>query len=133
MNLTNFIYLDWSREILPRSFGNERLRSNDRNPYHYGLQPRLQFLQMLSEVYDHRQTTKAVLPSPLQKIPCNNYPNGVAVHSSTSVAASDFTTYVGPHKVHESVFIAMMGLLILLQLFTGRRTRTKRSTGSIKH
>jgi hypothetical protein len=54
LNSSNLIYLPWAREILPRSIGKDRLRSTDGNPYHYNLQPRLQFLQMLSEVYDKR-------------------------------------------------------------------------------
>jgi hypothetical protein len=52
LNSSNIVYLDWAREILPRSLGADRLRSTDRNPYHYGLAPRLQFLQMLADVYD---------------------------------------------------------------------------------
>ena len=62
MNLTNFVFLDWSREVLPRSLGSDRLISNDNNPYHYGYQPRLQFLQMLAEVlYDRHRTVKDFL------------------------------------------------------------------------
>ena len=48
----NLVYLDWGREILPRSIGNLRLASNDGNKFHYGLEARLQFLQMLTELYD---------------------------------------------------------------------------------
>jgi hypothetical protein len=46
------IFVDWAREILPRSLGDDRLKSNDQNPYHYGLTPRLIFLQMISHVID---------------------------------------------------------------------------------
>jgi len=60
----NLVYLDWGREILPRSIGNLRLASGDGNKYHYGLQARLQFLQMLSELYDRQDPT--VLSPPLR-------------------------------------------------------------------
>ena len=53
----NLVYLDWGREILPRSIGNLRLASNDGNKFHYGLEARLQFLQMLTELYDHQDPT----------------------------------------------------------------------------
>ena len=53
----NLVYLDWGREILPRSIGNLRLASGDGNKYHYGLGARLQFLQMLSELYDRQDPT----------------------------------------------------------------------------
>ena len=46
----NFVYLDWAREVLPRSIGVDKISSHDGNPYHYGLEPRLQFLRMLAEV-----------------------------------------------------------------------------------
>jgi hypothetical protein len=48
INASNLLFLDWGREVLPRSLGSDRLMSNDGNPYHYGLIPRLQFLQMLA-------------------------------------------------------------------------------------
>lgn len=50
----HWIYLDWGREVLPRSIGSLRLTSGDHNRYHYGLTPRLQFIQMLAQVYDER-------------------------------------------------------------------------------
>lgn len=53
LNDPNFVYLDWGREILPRSIGSLRLASSDGNKYHYGLGARLQLAQMLSETYDH--------------------------------------------------------------------------------
>jgi hypothetical protein len=48
INARNLLFLDWGRKVLPRSLGMDRLISNDGNPYHYGLIPRLQLLQMLA-------------------------------------------------------------------------------------
>jgi hypothetical protein len=52
INASNLFFLDWGREVLPRSLGADRLMSDDGNPYHYGLIPRLQLLQMLAAQLD---------------------------------------------------------------------------------
>ena len=49
------VVLDWAREILPRSLGSHRLSSNDRNPHHYGLAARIQFLQQLAGLLEEQQ------------------------------------------------------------------------------
>jgi hypothetical protein len=49
LNHPQLLYLDWGKEILPRSFGDDqRVKSNDGNPYHYGFEPRWVFWQMLA-------------------------------------------------------------------------------------
>ena len=51
----NRITIDWAREVLPRSIGNFKIVAEDDNPYHYGIEGRLQFLQMLTSVLDGRK------------------------------------------------------------------------------
>lgn len=51
----NRVFIDWAREVLPRSIGELKIKSKDDNPYHYGLLARLQFVQLLTEVLDRRQ------------------------------------------------------------------------------
>lgn len=51
----NRVFIDWAREVLPRSIGELKIKSKDDNPYHYGLLARLQFVQLLTEVLDRRK------------------------------------------------------------------------------
>jgi hypothetical protein len=48
-------YLDWGKHVYARSFSDRRILSGDGNPYHYGLEPRLVLLQMLSLELDKRK------------------------------------------------------------------------------
>lgn len=59
LDADNMVYLDWAPEILPRSIGEDRLLSPDGNPFHYGLLPRLQFIHLLSEVYERKNHQSA--------------------------------------------------------------------------
>ena len=100
LNSTNIVYLDWAREVLPRSIGDSRLKSTDGNPYHYGLEPRLQFLQMLSEIYDHHQRKRAV--TQLRSLPQSKFESSQLSQISIS--------------------LVVLGLLVLFPFF---RTKKK--------
>jgi hypothetical protein len=50
--LDNLKVIDWATHVYPRSIGDSRILSGDNNPYHYGLEPRLVFIQLLSDMID---------------------------------------------------------------------------------
>lgn len=58
-----FASVDWGREVLPKSLMEHRLKSNDGNPYHYGLVPRIVALQMIAQTMMEWQTTPMPPPS----------------------------------------------------------------------
>jgi hypothetical protein len=82
LNSSNFVFVDWAREVLPRSLGIHRLSSNDGNPYHYRLEPRLQFLQMLCEVYDQHHKQESLIQR--QHAAISHYGNSTASNASIS-------------------------------------------------
>ena len=48
-------YVDWGKHVHARSILDSRILSGDNNPYHYGLEPRLVLLQMLSSALHRRR------------------------------------------------------------------------------
>lgn len=48
-------YVDFGAHVRARSIDDARILSGDRNPYHYGLEPRLVVLQLLSSVLAKRR------------------------------------------------------------------------------
>lgn len=124
MNSSNFIYLDWAREILPRSLGTDRLRSTDRNPYHYGLAPRLQFLQMLAEVYD---TTKATtVGSNKGYIASSATPTTTATIMCNRPIPDLFQLSIQARRLQSAVLLLLLGFMFLVPLSRiGRKIRIR--------
>lgn len=118
INASNLIYLDWAREVLPRSIGWTRLRSWDRNPYHYGLAPRLQFLQMLADVYTRRKQSQ--------------------ISSSVEGAKSDcpqiqlmptlemFQLKVQTRQLQGSTLLLLVGMLLIVALLGPKNRRERK-------
>jgi hypothetical protein len=121
LNASNFIYLDWAREVLPRSIGFDRLRSLDQNPYHYALAPRVQLLQMLAEVYANRQqyhpqssTASSINAGNDAKPDCPQF--GMSANEMLQLR-------VQTRQLQSSTLLLLMGILLIVPFLGTRNSR----------
>ncbi|CAJ1947769.1 unnamed protein product [Cylindrotheca closterium] len=116
LNAPNFIYLDWAREVLPRSIGFNRLRSLDQNPYHYSLAPRVQLLQMLAEVYaDHQQYSLPQSSNARNDVKPDCPQFGISANEMLQLR-------VQTRQLQSSTLLLLVGILLIIP-FLGTRNR----------
>eukprot|EP00980_Cylindrotheca_fusiformis_P010619 scaffold2362_cov109-Cylindrotheca_fusiformis.AAC.10 len=125
-------YLDWAREVLPRSLGTDRIRSWDRNPYHYGLLPRLQFLQMLAAELQNDNSNKnndaSMRSSPTAAttttittttLLCDNNNN------NNSAATDLIQLIIQARRLQSSICLLLVGICIILPMMRRMKKRKR--------
>jgi hypothetical protein len=115
-------YLDWGKHVQARSLGDKRILSGDNNPYHFGLEPRLVLLHMLSTELDNRK------PHLLHKNDAQENLTLVASASDDSVVRAKSPCNTNGEVLlvmgHRKLLQSSVLLLVILLFFRRRRSRS---------